>query len=138
MERYKNSVFLEIKDNPLDILKHGTEVHFIDLIKYIEKHKLCADYIFANWKEFLELLYSQGSYVEEILWFEYVRIDEQVNSLGGGGYKDTTNPEYMYAETYIHEIGLENKSLLEIEEYIESVIASYPHNNLMPSFFIAE
>ena len=109
-----------------------------DVLKYIEKHKLCADYIFANWKEFLELLYSQGSYVEEILWFEYVRIDEQVNSLGGGGYKDTTNPEYMYAETYIHEIGLENKSLLEIEEYIESVIASYPQNNLMPSFFIAE
>ena len=53
-------------------------------------------------------------------------------------YKDTTNPEYMYAETYIHEIGLENKSLLEIEEYIESVIASYPHNHLIPSFFIAE
>ena len=39
MERYKNSVFLEIKDNDIDILKHGTEIHFIDLIKYIEKHK---------------------------------------------------------------------------------------------------
>ena len=109
-----------------------------DILEYIEKHKLCADYIFVNWKEFLELLYSHGSYVEEILWFEYVRIDEQVNSLGGGGYKDATNPEYMYAETYIHEIGLENKSLLEIEEYIESVIASYPHNHLIPSFLIAE
>lgn len=39
MERYKNSVFLEIKDNKTDILKYGTEVHFIDFIKYIEKHK---------------------------------------------------------------------------------------------------
>lgn len=39
MERYKNSVFLEIKDNKLDILKNGTEIHFIDFIKYIEKHK---------------------------------------------------------------------------------------------------
>lgn len=39
MERYKNSVFLEIKNNDLDILTHGTEVHFIDFIKYIEKHK---------------------------------------------------------------------------------------------------
>lgn len=38
MERYKNSVFLEIKDNKTEILKHGTEVHFIDFIKYIEKH----------------------------------------------------------------------------------------------------
>lgn len=39
MERYKNSVFLEIKDNPIDILEYGTEVHFIDFIKYIENHK---------------------------------------------------------------------------------------------------
>ena len=109
-----------------------------DVLEYIEKHKLCTGYLFSDWKEFLELLYLQGSCVEQILWFEYVRIDEQVNSLGGGGYKDATNPEYMYAETYIQEIGLENKSLLEIEAYIESVISSYPHNNLMPSFFIAE
>ena len=56
----------------------------------------------------------------------------------GEGYKDATYHEYMYAETYIHVMGLENKSLLEIEEYIESVIASYPHNHLIPSFFIAE
>ena len=109
-----------------------------DILDYIEKHKLCADYLFVNWKEFLELLYAQGSYVEGILWFEHVRIDEQVNSLGGGGYKDASNPEYMYAETHIYKTGLENKSQLEIEEYIEFVIASYPHNNLMPSFFIAE
>ena len=39
MERYKNSVFLEIKDNETDILKNGTEIHFIDFIKYIDKHK---------------------------------------------------------------------------------------------------
>ena len=109
-----------------------------DVLEYIEKHKLCADYIFSNWKEFLELLYSRGSYVEEILWFEHVRIDEQANSLGGGGYTDAANLEYMYAETYIHETGLENKTLFEIEEYIKSVIESYPHNNLMPSFFVAE
>lgn len=39
MERYKNSVFLEIRDNQLNILRNGTEVHFIDFIKYIEKNK---------------------------------------------------------------------------------------------------
>lgn len=39
MERYKNSVFLEIKDNTLDVLEQGTEIHFIDFIKYIENHK---------------------------------------------------------------------------------------------------
>ena len=108
-----------------------------DVNEYIEKHRLCADYIFANWKEFLELLYSQGGYVEAILWFEYVRIDEQVNSLGGGGYIDTTNPEYMYAETEIYKAGMEKESLSDVEKYVESVIASYPHNSLVPSFFIA-
>ena len=39
MERYKNSVFLEVKDNNSNILEDGTEIHFIDFIKYIEKHK---------------------------------------------------------------------------------------------------
>ena len=109
-----------------------------DVLEYIEKNKLCADYIFSDWKEFLELLYSQGSCVESILWFEYVRIDEQRNSLGGGGYQDATNPEFMYAETYIHDDSMENKTLSEITEYIETVIASYPHNRLIPSFFITE
>ena len=109
-----------------------------DVLEYIGKHKVCSDYIFANWEEFLELLYSQGSYVEGILWFEYVRIDAQASSLGGGGYKDVANPEYMYAETYICENGMESKSLSEVKTYIESMIASYPQNKLIPSFFIAE
>lgn len=39
MERYKNSVFLEIKDNMSGILENGTEIHFIDFIKYINTHK---------------------------------------------------------------------------------------------------
>lgn len=53
MERYKNSVFLEIKDNPLDILKHGTEVHFIDLIKYIEKHKSKENNL-GEWTKYID------------------------------------------------------------------------------------
>ena len=109
-----------------------------DVVAYIEKNKLCAEYLFADWKAFLELLYSRGNYVKEILWFEHVRIDEQANSLGGGGYIDASNPEYMDAETYIYEKGMETKSLLEVMECIESVIAAYPRNHLMPSFFIAE
>ena len=39
MERYKNSVFLEIEDNSADILKYGTEVHFIDFVRYIKNNK---------------------------------------------------------------------------------------------------
>ena len=109
-----------------------------EVLAYIEKHKVCSDYIFPDWKEFLELLYSQGGCAEAILWFEHVRIDEQIDSLGGGGYKDAANPAYMYAETYIYEGGMANKNLPEIEEYIESVIRSHPYNHLMPSFLLAE
>lgn len=106
--------------------------------EYIDKHKLCAEYLFPNWNEFLELLYSQGGYVKEILWFEHVAIEKQSDSLGCGGYTDPTNPEYMYAETYIHESGMENKSLWEVKAYIDSVIPVYPNNHLIPSFIIAE
>lgn len=38
-ERYKNSILLEIPDNNTKILQYGSELHFIDFIKYIEKNK---------------------------------------------------------------------------------------------------
>lgn len=37
-EEYKNSVFLEIENNNTELLKYGTEVHFVDIIKYIDSN----------------------------------------------------------------------------------------------------
>ncbi len=105
---------------------------------YIEDNKLCLDYLFADWEEFLEILFTEGGCVESILWFEYIEINEHKQSLGSGGYKDKSNPEYMYAETQIFDEDFEDKSLYEIKGYIKSVIDSYPNNKLMPSFYISE
>ena len=102
---------------------------------YIEEHQLCAEYIFADWEAFLNLLYEHGGRVESILWFEYVRIIDQKDSLGAGGYKDQTAPEYMYAETPIHD-SMENKSLSEVKEYIQATLAAYSNHVLIPSFYI--
>lgn len=52
MERYKNSVFLEIKDNTSKILENGTEVHFIDFIKYINNYK-GDDNSLEKWNKYL-------------------------------------------------------------------------------------
>ena len=52
MERYKNSVFLEIKDNASGILENGTEIHFIDFIKYINNHK-GDDNNLEKWNKYL-------------------------------------------------------------------------------------
>ena len=52
MERYKNSVFLEIKDNTSGILENGTEIHFIDFIKYINNHK-GDDNNLEKWNKYL-------------------------------------------------------------------------------------
>ena len=105
---------------------------------YIEDNKLCSEYLFADWEEFLELLFTEGGYVESILWFEYIKISEQKQSLGSGGYKDKSTPDYMYAETQIFDKDFEHKSLYEMKEYIKSVIEKYPNNKLMPSFYISE
>ena len=53
MERYKNSVFLEMKENETDILKHGTEVHFIDFEKYIENHKNNSNSL-EDWNKYID------------------------------------------------------------------------------------
>ena len=107
------------------------------VLKYIEEHKLCSDYLFDDWSEFLELLYEQGGAVKSVLWFEHVLITEQEKSLGGGGYMDKNNMEYMYAETYICNNDLNNKTLGEVNEYIRSVISAYPNHKLIPSFDIS-
>ena len=109
-----------------------------EVLAYINKHQLCADYIFPDWKEFLNLLYSHNGYVTEILWFEHVATEKQADSLGCGGYQDPANSEFMYAETYLHDKSMESKSLSEVIAYIEAVISSYPNNHLIPSFMISE
>ena len=104
--------------------------------EFFEKHKICSEFLFVEWEEFIELLYSEGGRVDSILWFEHIEISQHNNSLGSGGYKDKNNPNYMYAETHIFKNEMENLSLHEINNYIESIIASYPNNKLIPSFFI--
>ena len=108
------------------------------LEQYIEKHKLCSELLFDNWNEFLELLFSEGGCVKSILWFEYVLISEQKDSLGGGGYKDINNPKYMYAETCIYQEDLNDKSLSDLTEYIQSIQAANHKHKLIPSFFLED
>jgi hypothetical protein len=105
---------------------------------YIRNHQLCPEYLFDDWAKFLELLYEEGGCVESILWFEYVRIVDQKDSLGSGGYRDKINPEYMYAETFLNEDNMESKTLSEVKKQIESTLISYPKNKLFPAFHIAE
>ena len=52
-EKYKNSVFLEIENNTSDILKFGTEVHFIDFVKYIEYNKTQKPEL-KNWLNYID------------------------------------------------------------------------------------
>ena len=105
------------------------------LEKYIEEKRVCSDLIFRNWSEFIELLFASGGFVDEILWFEYVLIDKQQDSLGGGGYGDKDNPEYMWAETMIYDKNLKHCSLEEIKSHIEKTVEKYKPHDLIPCFF---
>ena len=103
--------------------------------KYIEENKVCSDLIFRNWSEFVELLFECGGFVNEILWFEYVLIEKQKDSLGGGGYGDKENPEYMWAETMIYDRNMKHCSLEEIRAYIVETIDKYKPHHLVTCFF---
>ena len=105
------------------------------LEEYIEQNKVCSAFIFRDWNAFLDILFEGGGSVKEILWFEYVLIDRQMESLGGGGYRDSANPDYVWAETMIYDKGLEQKSLSEIKEHIDRTIKSHIPHRLVPCFF---
>lgn len=89
--------------------------------KYIAEHSFCSDFLFKDWESFLMLLYAEGGHVESILWWDHCKKAEQHLSVGGGGYNDPEDPEYMYAEMQLFEDGLETKTLNEIMDYIISV-----------------
>ncbi len=105
---------------------------------YIEQNRLCAEYIFEDYKEFLEVLFSNGGRVSTIVWFDYCRIENQSESLGSGGYVDIRNATFMWAETQIYESGFENKALIEILEYIEEILQKYPEHRLYPAFYLTD
>lgn len=106
--------------------------------EYVEQNKLCNEYIFEDYNEFLEILFSNNGVVSMIVWFDYCKIEKQSESLGAGGYIDKRDNAYMWAETQIYESGFENKSLLEIREYIEEIIGKYQAYRLYPAFYLAE
>lgn len=101
---------------------------------YIENNRVCSEWIFSDWNEFLELLFDCGGRVQAILWYEYVKINKQKKSLGGGGYRDTKNPDYMWAETTIFIDNLANSSLSELREYIQNTINKHHPHRLTPCF----
>lgn len=106
------------------------------LQKYIEENQVCSELLFRDWRTFLEILFAEGECVKSILWYEYVQVSKQEESLGGGGYYDRQNPDHMWAETMLFEDGFEDKSVPQIIGYIEKIIAAYPGHDLIPSFFI--
>ncbi|MCR5369892.1 MAG: hypothetical protein K6E83_04220 [Clostridium sp.] len=103
--------------------------------QYIDGHKLCAEYIFRDWEEFLDLLYAEGGKLSFICWWDHCLRTEQFRSPGRGGYIDKENPEYMFAETALGKDGLENVPLAEIRDYVRMVIGNYPECELVPSFY---
>ena len=112
---------------------------------YIAEHSFCSEYLFRDWESFLDVLYSEGGRVAAILWWDHCKKSMQNTSVGGGGYRDPENSEYLYAETQYYEDGLETKTLGEIKKLIRERRAAgfilgdkYFSYDLVPSFYLAE
>lgn len=69
-----------------------------------------------------------------IIWYEYCRINEQ--QIGMGGYKDTLNHGYMWAETHFYKTDIQDESLNEVIEYINQMRDKYSRYNLYPEFYL--
>ena len=107
-----------------------------EIKKYIQEHKVLKSntLIFRDWEEFLHELYLNNGRIEMIIWYEYCRINEQ--QIGMGGYKDTVNHGYMWAETHFYKTDIQDKSLNEVIEYINQMRDKYSRYNLYPEFYL--
>ena len=107
-----------------------------NLAQYIQKHKISKSsaLIFRDWGQFLHTLYQNNSRVEMIIWYEYCKINEQ--QIGMGGYIDTENQGFMWAETQLFKTDLQEKSLDDLLAYISEIRNQYSGYNLYPEFYI--
>ena len=98
-----------------------------------------GDIIVSDWKAFLRFLYSNGYYVEYILWWEHLLISDRglgKKTLGGGGPIDTINNGYYYGETMIDKEFSDNDTITDVEKYLNSTISAYKPHILIPSFTV--
>ena len=112
---------------------------------YISEHSFCSEYLFKDWDAFLNVLYAEGKKVTSVLWWDHCKISEHNLSIGGGGYRDPDDPEYMFAETQSVKDRLETYTLDEIKEYINNQRLAgiqygnkYVSHDLVPSFYLDE
>ena len=115
------------------------------VIKYIDEHAFCSEYLFKDWESFLDILYAEGGRVCALLWWDHCRKSQQHLSVGSGGYTDPDDPEYMYAETQSWKNGLSEMTLAELKDYINNVRETGLHycspftgHELVPSFYLDE
>ncbi|MBR6581043.1 MAG: hypothetical protein IKK66_07060 [Ruminococcus sp.] len=108
----------------------------VRITQYIQEHKITngSALIFRDYEEFLHTLYLNNGRVGMIIWYEYCRINEQ--QIGMGGYIDTENHGYMWAETQLFATDIQEKSLSEILEYISEMRDKYSGYNLYPEFYL--
>ena len=113
--------------------------------KYIDDHSFCSEYLFKDWEAFLDYLYEEGGRVSSILWWDHCRKNMNQVSCGSGGYTDPDAQEWMYAETWLHEDGFEERSLEDIKAYIHEMREQglilgdkYISHDLVPSFYLAD
>jgi len=112
---------------------------------YIDNHSFCSEYLFKDWEAFLDFLYEEGGRVSSILWWEHCRKNLPHGFFGSGEFTDPDDQEWVYAETWLHEDGFEERSLEDIKAYIREMRAEglilgdkYITFDLVPSFYLAE
>lgn len=112
---------------------------------YIDDHAFCSEFLFKDWEPFLDLLYAEGGRISSILWWDHCMKSQQRESVGSGGFRDSENDEFIYAETQLYKDDLETNSLEEIKEYIDQqrktglqYSSKYRSHDLVPSFHLAD
>lgn len=143
LQKLKQAAKIENYDDKSQFVRIKMINHRVQ--KYIDDHSFCSKYLFKDWEAFLDILYEEGGRVSSILWWEHTRKDVQHGFFGGSEYADPDDREWVYAETWLHEDGFEERSLADIKAYIQEkrhhgliLGDKYFMHDLVPSFYFAD
>lgn len=113
------------------IIKHTITKIGVSLPNYI----IC-EVIVDDPFELIPVVKNNNCYISQIGWWEHSEITTG-STIGYGGPRDPRSPEmYYFAETDICRNFNSNTKEEEYYEYLDQIIDSYPHHNLVPAFDI--
>ena len=112
----------------------------MELDRYLSEHKILgvgnaySDIVVTDPPDLIRRVQTMGYYINGILWWEHIEIQNAALSIGYGGPIDPQDAAFFFAETDISRKFSPDCPVADLFAYLQTVRDAYKGHDLYPSF----